>query len=160
VRTALFGTLGDLAGASVLDLFAGTGALGFEALSRGAAEAWFFERDAACVEAIRRSADKLRAGGRVQVVEGALPASLREAAGRGADVAFVDPPYATVDKPDAREPFLRLLSALASTGSLRPGALVVVEHREGSVPGAPAELEADETRVYGQTALSYYRVRK
>ncbi len=94
VRETLFNWLGQrLDGASCLDLFAGSGALGFEALSRGAARVVMVERDRRVAEALRESARALDAGG-LEVVEGDALAYL----GRGGerfDLAFVDPPYAS-----------------------------------------------------------------
>lgn len=157
VRAAIFNVLSGLEGAAVLDLYAGTGALGFEALSRGAARATFFERDAACAAAIRASAEKLRCGDRVRLHEGDVAETLSREAGAGADLAFADPPYAFVDEPDARAAFTALLARLRSAGVLRPGGWLVVEHREGAPLEAPQGFVLDERRTYGQTQLSILR---
>lgn len=159
VRGAIFNVLSGLEGAAVLDLYAGTGALGFEALSRGAAAVAFFERDRDCLAAIRASAAKLRCQDRVRVLEGDLEISLAGVATLGHDLAFADPPYAYVDEPEARAKFLAILARLPAEKSLRPGAWLVVEHREGTELGVPAGYIADETRTYGQTALSFFRVK-
>lgn len=158
VRAALFNILGDVAGASVLDLFAGTGALGFEALSRGAARATFFERDAACLEAIRRSAEKLRVTDRVTVVAGDVWAGIGEAKGAGADVAFVDPPYAMVDEEGERAKFTELLGRMAGEGAVRKGGWVLVEHRAKAPGFAPGGMTVEETRVWGQTGVTFLTV--
>lgn len=158
VRAAVFNILGDVAGARVLDVFAGTGALAFEALSRGAAEAAVCEQDGACLEAIRRSAEKLRAGARLRVISGDVFATARDLAGFRADVAFVDPPYAMVDEPAEREKLRGLLSEMARSGAVRAGATVVVEHRDKAEMAAPEGMAPVEKREYGQTALSFFRV--
>jgi len=157
VRAALFNMLGDVSGASALDLFAGTGALGFEALSSGAASAVFFERDPACLEAIRLTAEKLGMAGRAKIAPGDVFGEVARFAGANADLAFVDPPYVLIDEPEERPKLLALLSMLAASGAVRPGALVVVEHRANVVLGAPPGLDADDRRVYGQTALAFFR---
>ena len=93
VRETLFNWLGqDLAGWRVLDAFAGSGALGFEAASRGAAEVVLVERDAAVAQALRRSAQRLGAA-QVRVVTGDALAWLARAAPASFDLVFVDPPF-------------------------------------------------------------------
>ena len=127
VREALFAVLGDLAGARVLDLFAGSGALGIEALSRGASEAVFAERAAAAVAAVRANLEALGAEGSGRVVRGDAVAVVRRLARAGAcfDLVFLDPPWT-----DPAEP-ARTLRALASSGILASGATVVVESGRG-----------------------------
>ena len=93
VRETVFNWLhGSLVGARCLDLFAGTGVLGFEALSRGAAEAWFVEQDAKLVDALRTTARQL--GVAPQIVRRDALAFLREPPAARFDVVFLDPPYA------------------------------------------------------------------
>jgi len=93
VRETVFNWLRDsLIGARCLDLFAGTGVLGFEALSRGAAEAWFVEQDAKLVDALRATALQLRSA--PQIVRRDALAFLREPPAAHFDIVFVDPPYA------------------------------------------------------------------
>ncbi len=116
VRETLFNWLREaVVGARCLDLYAGSGALGFEALSRGAAEAWFVEQDFVLIEALGAIAKRLEVSPRI-VRRDAL-AFLREPASARFDVAFLDPPYAL-----AVEPLLALLPPW-----LAPGALVYVE---------------------------------
>src|SRR5918911_3056045 len=125
VREALFGALearGVLSGAVVLDLFAGSGALGLEAASRGAAEVVLVDSSRQAVDVARRNAAGLRLGG-VRVVHAPVLRHLaapRRPGERRADVAVLDPPYA-VDE-DALAQVLRALDA----GHLVPGAVVVV----------------------------------
>jgi 16S rRNA (guanine966-N2)-methyltransferase len=104
-----------LAGARCLDLYAGTGALGFEALSRGAAQVTFVERDASLVEALRATAERLKAT--PTIVRRDALAYLREPAAERFDVVFLDPPYS--------EPIAPLLELLPAW--LTPSALVYVE---------------------------------
>lgn len=135
---------GDLPGARVVDLFAGSGALGLEALSRGAGHAAFVEDGAHALRALQRNIDVLRAEGRVRVVRGD---AVRFAAGLPAlafDVAFADPPYAT-----------DLAGAIVEQWITTPFARVLgVEHsaREAALPPGGA------TRRYGDTAITFYRL--
>ena len=94
VRETLFNWLQPkLAGARVLDLFAGSGALGLEAVSRGAREAWLVERDPGLAQALRDTAAKLKAGGRVQVARADALAWLQAPLHGRFDVVFLDPPF-------------------------------------------------------------------
>ena len=113
VRETVFNWLRDsLAGARCLDLYAGTGVLGFEALSRGAVEAWFVEQDAALVEALKETGRML--GAEPHVTRRDSLAFLREPATTRFDVVFLDPPYA-----QPLEPVLDLLpSWLAPQGTV------------------------------------------
>jgi 16S rRNA (guanine966-N2)-methyltransferase len=128
VRETVFNWLRDaIAGARCLDLFAGTGALGFEALSRGAAEAWFVEQDAALVAALRVTAQAF--GVTPQIVRRDALAFLRDEPRARFDVVFLDPPYS-----QPIEPLLELLPAW-----LAPRALVYVERpRSAGLPAVPS----------------------
>lgn len=150
VREAVFSMLGELEGTSVLDLFAGTGALGIEALSRGAERALFVERDAAALDALERNLAALGLGEPwARVRAGDALSVLRSAsrAGETYDLVFVDPPYE-----QARE-LGRELSALLPS-ALAPGARVVVE----SDRRAPAELSLAVARSkrYGDTIVTIH----
>jgi 16S rRNA (guanine966-N2)-methyltransferase len=151
VREALFSMLGDVSGATVLDLFAGTGALGIEALSRGAARGMFAERDPSALAILKSNLSDLRIGEeQAQVRAGDALSVLRTARTRGEtyDLVFVDPPYGR-----ARELGEALAAILPSL--LAPGARVVVE----SDRRHPAELELPVTarRRYGDTVITIYR---
>jgi 16S rRNA (guanine966-N2)-methyltransferase len=151
VKEALFAMLGPLDGASVLDLFAGTGALGIEALSRGAERAVFVERDARALRALKGNLASLGLGDpAAEVRSGDALAALRSARGRKEtyDLLFIDPPYA-----QAQRPSLELSQALPAL--LRPGARIVVE----SDRRAPLELEleVERHRRYGDTSITIHR---
>jgi 16S rRNA (guanine966-N2)-methyltransferase len=169
VREALFSILGartTLDGARVLDLYAGTGALALEALSRGAERATVVEKGREALAAIRTNVAALKVEGQVEVL--ALPverASEKLAEGKF-DLVFVDPPYAEVSDGSA----LRAVERVAAVGAFAPDALVVLEHapaRGQARASAPEEeergpeiagLRRDETRRYGDTCLSFYVV--
>ena len=94
VRESVFDLVGPVEGATVLDLYAGSGALGIEALSRGAVRAVFVERDRDAVRTIERNLDRLRlAGARVLEADAATALAQEAAAGRKYDLVLVDPPY-------------------------------------------------------------------
>lgn len=157
VRGAIFNVLSGIDGTRVLDLYAGTGALGFEALSRGAAFVTFFERDAACLEAIRANAAKLRCESRTRILEGEVASQLAKVEKEGAHLAFADPPYADVDDEVERAKFRGVLTRLATEGGLRQGGWLLVEHRARVELPAPEGFMVDERRDYGQTAIAIFR---
>jgi 16S rRNA (guanine966-N2)-methyltransferase len=150
VKEALFSILAPrLAGASVLDVFAGSGALGLEALSRGAAHVTFIEQDRRALEALRTNIGTVALPGTAVVAAEARRALGGASALAGApfDLVLLDPPYA-ID-----EPTLALLLADV-VGHLAPDAIVVVERAAvAPAPGWPGPLVAAEPRRYGATAL-------
>lgn len=131
----------ELPGASVLDLFAGSGALGLEALSRGAASAELVELAPASLAAIRRNVEALGVQDRVRVRRGD---AIRIVAGLEAgafDLAFADPPYST-------EHARALVAAFRRTPF---AGILSIEH------AADLDVPGDETRRYGDTALTFCR---
>ena len=153
VREALFNVLGDVTGAAVLDLYAGTGALGIEALSRGASRAVFVENARAALVVLRKNIESLgleRAGKVVPLpVERALP-SLRDAG--PFDLILLDPPYALLGEAAT------VLGALGG-GLASASAQIVLEHASRDAAPEPPSLERAETRIYGDTAISLYALR-
>ena len=147
VREAIFNVLAArIEGASVLDLFAGTGALGIEALSRGAGRAVFVESYRSAARAIVQSLARAGVAEQGSVVRGALPGALDSLDGPF-DLIFLDPPY---DSDQA----LPTLSALAPL--LASGGLVVYEHRSRYNPAErPLGLTLTDRRVYGDTAVAF-----
>jgi 16S rRNA (guanine966-N2)-methyltransferase len=153
VREALFAMLGDLAGARVLDLFAGTGALGIEALSRGAERAVFVERDAAVARILGENLRALDLGREhVQVRRADALAALRSARARQEtyDLVFIDPPYRQAGQwgPALSTALPPLLAARAR---------VVVESDRRAPLGLELEIERD--RRYGDTSITIHRQR-
>jgi len=143
-----------LEGAHVLDAFAGSGALGLESLSRGAADVVFLDRDLSALECIRRNVASLREEKRSTLVQGdalkpPLPAKVRGNP-TPRDLVFVDPPYRTAAAAPA-------LAALAAAGWIVDSAIAVVEldHRE---PFAiPEGFVAEDERSYGGTKILFLR---
>ena len=157
VREALFSILesrvGSLHGLSVLDLYAGSGAIGLEAASRGASSVTLVEKDRRTAALIRRNADDL--GLHVTVVASPVARFLARSAGGPStapgdvDVAFADPPYPLASSAVAAD-----LTALAAHGWLAPSALVVVERSARDRTWAwPEAFEEEDRRTYGETVL-------
>jgi len=158
VREALFDILGPaVVGMRVLDLFAGTGAVGIEALSRGAARAVFVEKDRQALRVLRANLAALSLSReRARVIGGDAVTVLPALAGMEApfDLAFLDPPYATALIP-------RTLEALVRGGILGPAARVVVQHFGQSEVTAGTGLTADRpARRFGETALTFLRAER
>lgn len=154
VREAMFSTLGDrVEEARALDLFAGTGSLGLEALSRGATSVRFFEKGRAMQQVLLANLELLGLSDRGELVRGsALDPGLW---GSGYDLAFFDPPYAIVRDGPGRAGLLRKLVELFQT-ALEPHATVVFHAPRGAVRSGDFDplLECEE-RIYGTSALLY-----
>ncbi|MBV8949907.1 MAG: 16S rRNA (guanine(966)-N(2))-methyltransferase RsmD [Actinobacteria bacterium] len=153
VKEALFAALGPqrLEGASVLDGYAGSGALAIEALSRGARHAMLVDRDASAVEAIRRNLRSTGLKDRARVQRRTLSAFLRDRPPHEApfDLVLLDPPYDL-----ATNELSTVLDELASPGWLARGAVVVLEQASvAAPPPLPAGWEARWERVYGDTLV-------
>jgi 16S rRNA (guanine966-N2)-methyltransferase len=154
VREALFGAIeswcGSLAGLRFLDLYAGSGAVGLEAWSRGAGVVTLVEHD-------RRTAAMIAANARdlgfakAHVVTGAVAGVLGRPPAAPYDIAFLDPPYASPDTELAAD-----LASLVGQGWLVPGAMVVVERASrGAEPAWPDGLDGSRQKKYGETVLWY-----
>lgn len=148
-REALFSMLlsrlGSFEGLVVADLFAGTGGLGLEALSRGAERCTFVETDRAALETLRANVAKLGAGERADI----RVADATRVAGGPFHLAFLDPPYGSGLGP-------RAIAQLLAAGALAPGALVSLEtarNENAAVPG----LEIEAERTYGKARLTLFR---
>ncbi len=153
VREALFNSLapgGDLEGLRFADLYAGSGAVGIEALSRGASAALFVESHALTAKLLRRNLADLGVSGG-EVICAPVEKALQNAPAEPFDIVFADPPYAVTDA--AVE---GVLEALVEHGWLASGADVVVERggKDASVPWPP-KIAEDRVRRYGTTALCY-----
>jgi len=161
LRETLFNVLArNLPGSRFVDLFAGTGAVGIEALSRGAAEVVFIENQAPAVTLIRRNLESLRinSGATVLSVDAlrglAQLASRKLPSARGFDFIFLDPPYA------AAEDYSRVLEFLGSADLLAPGGIVIAEHRRNfDLSEEPGALRRFRVLRQGDAALSFYRCR-
>lgn len=154
-KEALFSILAmRLPNARVLDLFAGTGQVGLEALSRGASEAVLVEKSRDALQAIRSNVTKTRLeeGCRILPMEAAKAVALLRQEGRPFDIVFLDPPYAI-----AAESLLKL-APLLSDGLLTADAIVILEHESRTAPPINVtNLQFARSCKYGTAMLSFYQ---
>jgi 16S rRNA (guanine966-N2)-methyltransferase len=154
-REGLFATVssivGPLACLRVLDLYAGSGAVGLEALSRGAGHVLLVENAARAVDVIRQNVEAIGLPGAVVVADRVERVLARGPGGDRYDVVFADPPYALADTEVSR-----VLAALREHGWLAPGALVIVERATRSGPVTwPDGFVPDRARRYGEATFWY-----
>lgn len=150
VKQALFNIIGhDIEGAAFLDLFAGAGGIGIEALSRGASQVTFVDDSRESLKIIGRNVEQTGFADRAKLVFSRAESFLKKPSGPY-DIIFLDPPYAMELAP--------LLELIASSGLLKPGGDVVAEHfkKQPSPPHAGTLMLYREAR-YGDTVLAFYR---
>ena len=147
-RGAIFNSLaGEVADARVLDAFAGSGAVGLEALSRGAAHVTFVERDRLAQKILSENIASLGVEAETKLVRAPVASWAGTYAGEKFDLIFVDPPY--------NDPQFSTVSKLF--GLLKPGALMVLSHPgKGEVPNQTGVVVVDN-RSYGNANLTFYR---
>jgi 16S rRNA (guanine966-N2)-methyltransferase len=158
LRETLFNVLAPrIEGARFADLYAGSGAVGIEAISRGAEHVWFAEKAPAALAAIRGNLSKLKVGGGYSIEDrsvGELLSSLAKAE-RQLDIVFLDPPY---EDAEAYSGTLGLLGR-EHAALLAPGAVVVVEHqKKAALAERYGALERARVLRQGDVALSFYAV--
>jgi 16S rRNA (guanine966-N2)-methyltransferase len=153
VRGAIFSSLGEcVPGARILDLFAGSGAVGIEALSRGAASAVFVDADPRCAACVRENLRRAKFEASVQVMDAWKFLELYVQ--RSFDLIFADPPYAQA--PTERDLAMELLQLPALAGALCPGGILVLERRAGSKEPQAGLLSLVRLRRYGESEIAYY----
>ncbi|WP_123039997.1 16S rRNA (guanine(966)-N(2))-methyltransferase RsmD [Cohnella candidum] len=156
VKEALFSMIGPyFDGERVLDLFAGTGGLGIEALSRGAGSAVFVDANPRAVEIVRRNLDAAKVADKAEVYrnDASKAVKLLERKGIPFDLIFLDPPYA-MENCDS------LLAELEERGLTAEDAIAVIEHDTAvSYPDRIGRFERTRLAAYGDTAISIYRSR-
>ncbi len=154
VREAIFSTVyslfGDLDGLTVLDLYAGSGALGIESLSRGAARCVFVESDRSAAAIVNKNLERLGLESEGTVLRGPVERAAASLAGTGASLLLADPPY----RIDASE-FSQVLEVLARDGAVRAQALIVYEHSSGTKAGWPRGFVPRAVKRYGDTGVSF-----
>lgn len=152
VREAIFDILQErIKGRKVLDLFAGTGALGIEALSRGAEKAIFVEHNAHILTALRRNIKECRLEKKSEILAGDVYKGIRILASRGEtfDLIFIDPPYARgLIKPTLKD--------LSQNSLVSPQGLVIAEHSLKEDVSIPIPWELIDRRQYGTTSISFW----
>ncbi len=157
VKTAMFNLFADrVSDAEVLDVFSGSGALGIEALSRGAASCVFVERAASCVAAIRSNLARARLAEKATVLRCDVFACRRRLPKDAAfDLVLAAPPYRIVDELPTRRRLWRWIEDLMTSDRVNPDALFVLEHRrQRSALAFPESLRSVDSRTYGDTTLS------
>ena len=149
VREAVFAILGSVTDVHVLDLFAGTGALGIEALSRGAGHVTFVDSARPAIAAIRGNLRALGVEDRATVIAGDAVAAARQVPAAPWQLVFVDPPYRS-------DLAVRAITALPEA-HLAPGAVIVIEHDRHNAPPDPlGSLLRTDQRRYGDTLISFF----
>jgi 16S rRNA (guanine966-N2)-methyltransferase len=152
IKGAIFNILGDISGTKVLDLFAGTGSVAIEALSRGASRAVFVDNGTEALLLIRKNLEICRFEDEGLVVKADLPYRLHKLVRKEGpfDLIFVDPPY---DKALVN-PSLRLI---VKEKILAPAGMVIVEHSPRESIGEDSGLILADQRKYGQTVISFLK---
>lgn len=163
VKESLFSILSDIIpGSRVMDLFAGTGAIGIEALSRGAESCIFVEIDRLAIQTIHKNLEATRLQSKARV----LPCDVFEVLpyleknSVALDFIFAGPPYPLVEKSDYRDKLFVLLSSISRKNILQPSGIIVVQQRKIAfeIPQETRDcLELFDTRIYGDTQLSFLR---
>jgi 16S rRNA (guanine966-N2)-methyltransferase len=155
-REGVFSSLGELVpGAAVLDLFAGTGAMGIEALSRGASRAVFVERAYRAVASIRQNLDRTRLSERAVVVRSEVDRFLSEDPEGPFDLVFLDPPY-QLEGPD----LATTIDRLAGSAALAEGATVVLTRdSRSSIDVVPVNWPVAKRLRYGDSVVTLFRPR-
>jgi 16S rRNA (guanine966-N2)-methyltransferase len=154
VREAIFARLGDLEGVYLLDLYAGSGALGIEALSRGAERAVFVERSRRSAAVLRENLESLELSVSARVVTSDASRAVRRLGelGERFDLVLADPPYAAAGELE------RVLAALTKSGVLAKGATLVVESGRCHAVPVPQGLRLADERRYGDTRITRWVV--
>lgn len=154
LRETLFNVVApSVAGSTWLDVFAGSGAIGIEALSRGAEMVYFVESSSRAVQAIRGNLATLKIERAFEILNREAAAALRllEARGVACDFCFLDPPYRKLDD------YAQVLTVFGKSNLLRPGALVIAEHDKHFDPGDGfGSLERRRLLRQGDAVLSFY----
>lgn len=152
VKESIFNMIGPyFAGGIAVELFGGSGSLSIESLSRGADEAYIFEKNPKACSIIRDNVEKCRFTDQVHIIRNdarnairALPADIQ------IDLLFIDPPYAETK-------FYDLADALAQAGMLSEGAIIICEHdKQLTLPEAYQEYQKTKNPIYGNSAISIY----
>nr|QKW93932.1 ribosomal RNA small subunit methyltransferase D [Vitiosangium cumulatum] len=155
VRETIFNVLGQwLEGQKVLDLYAGTGALGLESISRGASRAVLVDSDREALSLCRTNTDALGFGARVEVLAQPVERALETLGRRGDrfELIFADPPYAA-------RVVETVLEGLVRHGVLAPGGTVVIEHdKREAAPESHEGFERVDQRRFGDTLVSLFRI--
>ena len=139
----------DLNGALVLDLFAGSGSLGFEALSRGAERVTFVDDQKSALDSLERNAESLGCTDQCEIIEEDAMTFLRRAGARRFDLIFADPPYAW-------DAIATLPAEIIARGLLQRSGLLIIEHSKQAAFAPSDAFAAPLTREFGNTRVSFF----
>lgn len=154
VKEAIFNILYNIAGLDVADVFAGTGSIGLEALSRGAATAVFVDNDREALSLIRENIEKCKFGPEARIIPKHVDVALKvmQKEGLKFDIMFVDPPY-------QKDLVVKTLSTIAEFGLLKPDGRIITEHHpKEPIEGLPETLTISDQRKYGQTMITFLKI--
>ena len=161
-KGSLFNILsGVIPGSRVLDMYAGTGAIGIEALSRGAMSCIFVENNRSAIEVITKNLEATKLQDKAQVVLydvfDVIP--YLEKNKIEVETVFASPPYPLVEKGSYRDKLLNLFSLMCSKHIIQPEGLIILQHRKTDfeIPSESLYLELSDTRTYGDTQLSFFK---
>ena len=161
-KGSLFNILsGVIPGSSILDMYAGTGSIGIEALSRGATSCIFIENDRSAIEVIKKNLEAAKLQNKAQVVLydvfDVIP--YLEKNNVKIDIVFVTPPYPLVEKSSYRDKLLILFSLLYSKQIVQQEGIIMLQHRKTDLemPQEAICLELFDIRTYGDTQLSFFK---
>lgn len=152
---------GVIPGSCVLDMYAGTGAIGIEALSRGAKSCIFVENGISAIEVIKKNLGVAKLQDKAQVllkdVFEIIPCLEKNKT--EVEIVFASPPYPLVEKDSYRDELLRLLSLMCSKHIIQPEGLIILQLRKTDfeIPCEALCLELSDTRVYGDTQFSFFQ---
>jgi len=161
-KGSLFNILsGVIPGSRVLDMYAGTGAIGIEALSRGAMSCIFVENNRSAIEVITKNLEATKLQDKAQVVLydvfDVIP--YLEKNKIEVEIVFASPPYPLVEKDSYRDKLLNLFSLMCSNHIIQPEGLIMLQHRKTDfeIPQETICLELFDTRTYGDTQVSFFK---
>lgn len=162
VKESLFNILSDIIpGSGVIDLFAGTGAIGIEALSRGAKSCIFVERERAAIQVIKKNLAVTRLQDRAQVLQYDVfeVVEYLEKNNIKIDLVFASPPYPFIEQNSYMNELLTLFSLFNSKLIMEPEGLIVLQHRTKKleIPFQSFYLDLFDIRIYGETQLSFFK---
>ena len=163
IKASLFNILsGIIQDSRVLDLFAGTGAIGIEALSRGAKFCIFIDNDTSAIQVIKKNLEATRLQDKAQVIKYDVFEIIPylEKNNIQFDLVLASPPYPLVEKNSYRDNLLLLFSSLYCNHITQPGGIMMLQHRKTDfkIPPEASYLELVDTRIYGDTQLSFFKM--
>ncbi len=162
VKESLFNILSHIIPDSrIIDMYAGTGAIGIEALSRGARSCIFIEIDKSAIQIIKKNLDATKLQDKAQVLRYDVfeVVPYLEKNSTEVDLVFASPPYPLIEKSIYRDNLLVLFSTLCSKHIIQPEGIIMLQHRktEFKLPSDAPHLELFNTRIYGDTQISFFK---